>query len=635
MAGAALGAVALLVVPLRPALLDVLLVLNLAASLVLLLLSLRVSRPLALAAFPTWIVLSTLLRLALNVSSTRLILLEGSAGRVISSFGSLVAGSSVVVGAVLFALLSIVQLIVIAKGAERVAEVGARFHLDALPGKQMAIDAELNQGGLDARGAAQRRKELALESQFYGAMDGAMKFVKGDVIAAFVIVFVNLSGGFALGMTERGMDAVTSLTHYGLLTIGDGLVTQIPSLISATSAAVLVTRVSGDERGAGRQLASQFSRHPETLALVAAACVLLGALPGMPFAPFLLIALGLFGATTFLRAARRSNAEDAHGRPSRLALFVAPDLAHLLPRRWSLRPSSIERVAENVSSASLAWLGFPESVTEERPTFAVAPELPPGVVELRARDRSVARASLEPSLAGAELRAACDALGLTLGRRLALHGAELLSLDDVETWLDETAEYAPAAVRAVVPHLFSLPELAEVLRTLLRERVPVRHLDVVLEALAKERKNGPPAADLAYLAEVARRALRSSLSRAVTNASGVVRVVQLDSLLEDTVREALHSSGGKTSCRLAPGAARDLASAVQRALAAAAPSDPPSATPVVLLTSSAVRRFVRELLAPTLPELSVVCAEELLPELRVDYAGTASPYDLAPVQMAV
>jgi flagellar biosynthesis component FlhA len=264
----------------------------------------------------------------------------------------------------------------------------------------------------------------------------------------------------------------------------------------------------------------------------------------------------------------------------------------------------------------------------QRPGFAVDTWLPAGTLELCVRDKSVARVSLDASLRGGQLREACDAAARQLSRSLSLHAAELLTLDDVEHWLDETAEHSPAAVRALVPRLFSMVELAEVLRALLREGVPVRDLGLVLEAIAEERRSAQVAADPGHMAEVARRALKSTLSRAVADESGAVHVVRLDALLEDTVREALHTSGGRTSCHLAPGAARDVVAAVRRALSTSeGVAAEPAAAPV-LLTSQGVRRFVRELIAVELPELRVVCAEELLPQLRVQLVGTATPYEL-------
>src|SRR6187455_1835283 len=247
LAAIVIGVVGLMVVPLPTAVLDLLLASNLAFSVAVLLVSLYVTDGLKIAAFPTLLLITTLVRLALNVSSTRLILLQANAGEVIRSFGLFVVRGNYVVGAVIFLILTIIQFVVIAKGSERVAEVGARFTLDAMPGKQMAIDAELRSGAIDGVTARARRHTLARESQFYGAMDGAMKFVKGDVIASLLITVVNILGGLAIGIGQRGLGAEVALKRYGLLTIGDGLVSQIPALVLSTAAGVLVTRVASED----------------------------------------------------------------------------------------------------------------------------------------------------------------------------------------------------------------------------------------------------------------------------------------------------------------------------------------------------------------------------------------------------
>ncbi|HWO08491.1 MAG TPA: flagellar biosynthesis protein FlhA, partial [Polyangiaceae bacterium] len=285
------GVVALLVVPLPTWLLDLLLASNLAASVSILLVSLYVGEALKISAFPTLLLITTLIRLGLNVSSTRLILLEGDAGRVIEAFGQFVVSGNYVVGAVVFVILALIQFIVVAKGSERVAEVGARFTLDALPGRQLSIDAELRAGSIDAAEAHEQRKLLTRESQFYGAMDGAMKFVKGDVIASFVIALVNIVAGLAIGVGQRGMDFATALRRYGLLTIGDGLVSQIPSLVLATAAGILVTRVASEDgdTALGEDLSRQLLSEPRALRVSGCFVLGLAVVPGLPALPFLLI----------------------------------------------------------------------------------------------------------------------------------------------------------------------------------------------------------------------------------------------------------------------------------------------------------------------------------------------------------
>src|SRR4051794_12407624 len=296
LAAIVIAVVALMVVPLPTWLLDLLIASNLAGSVVILLVSMYVSEALKIASFPTLLLITTLIRLALNVSSTRLILLQANAGDVIKAFGGFVVRGNYVVGAVVFLILTIIQFIVIAKGSERVAEVGARFVLDAMPGKQMAIDAEVRAGTLDGNEARRRRRSLARESQFYGSMDGAMKFVKGDVIASLVITAINILGGLAIGVAQKGMPVVDALKRYGLLTIGDGLVTQIPALVLSTAAGVLVTRVASEEPDTplGEELSRQLFGLPKAMRVAGVFVLLLAVVPGLPAIPFLVIAAALF-----------------------------------------------------------------------------------------------------------------------------------------------------------------------------------------------------------------------------------------------------------------------------------------------------------------------------------------------------
>src|SRR5689334_22456249 len=296
LAALVVSVVAMMIVPLPTWLLDLLIATNLSLAVTVLLVVLYVPEALAIATFPTLLLLTTLFRLALNVSSTRLILLQANAGEVIKAFGTFVVRGNYVVGGVIFLVLTIIQFIVIAKGSERVAEVGARFVLDAMPGKQMAIDAELRSGAIDGAEARRRRRQLSRESQFYGSMDGAMKFVKGDVIASLVITVVNVLGGLAIGVGQRGMPAVDALKRYGLLTIGDGLVSQIPALVLSTAAGVLVTRVASEDPDTplGQEVASQLFGMPKALQVAAGFVLLLAMVPGLPGPPFLVLAVALF-----------------------------------------------------------------------------------------------------------------------------------------------------------------------------------------------------------------------------------------------------------------------------------------------------------------------------------------------------
>ncbi len=413
----------MMIVPLPTWLLDVLIATNLSASVAILLVVLYAPDALAIATFPTLLLLSTLFRLALNVSSARLILLQANAGEIIHAFGSFVVRGNYVVGAIVFLILTIIQLVVIAKGSERVAEVGARFVLDAMPGKQMAIDAELRAGSIDGVEARRRRRELARESQFYGAMDGAMKFVKGDVIASLIIIVINLVGGLAIGVAQHGMDVVDALKRYGLLTIGDGLVTQIPALVLSTAAGVLVTRTASEEPGTplGEELARQLFGVPKALGVASAFVLLLAIVPGLPAAPFLVLGAGLALAaqarTRTLareekRARRRAGAASAE-RERRGLRFVPVVVPWGIEVSATWRPSSTGRPGgpataspgglsprrQERSATLFAELGVPLPPPRVRVNAALAPRHArvvlfevPGRADRRSRRRSGAGA---------------------------------------------------------------------------------------------------------------------------------------------------------------------------------------------------------------------------------------------------
>lgn len=622
-AGLAIGAVVLLLVPLPTWLLDLLLAANLAMSLVLLLVAMQVDHPLRVAAFPTWIVLSTLMRLALNVSSTRLILLQGDAGRVIEAYGELVAGANAIVGGVLFALLTIVQLVVITRGAERVAEVGARFALDGLPGKQMAIDAELRAGTLDARTAEARRQRLLRESQFFGAMDGAMKFVRGDVIASLLMIAVNLLGGFGVGMTQQGLDALTALNRYGLLTIGDGLAAQIPALLVATAAGVLVTRVAGETRaGLGPELATQLLRHPAVLRGVGIVCLLIACVPQMPALPFFAVAL----ACAFFSAAYPHRAERDAPAPIRVRL--ATDRAHWLPSRFALRKTPFERAVTQVTEQVLRSLGLPAFLRDRAPRLEVDPRLPPGYIELSLRDTVTLRKAVP------EPRSRPDTdttVALSLAGSLRRQAHALLGIEEVHRWLGEAAARSPATVREAVPAKVSVAQLTEVLKNLLREGVPLTCFDGIIEAIAHPESEWSGPGVIVELTALARRISREPLTRALLGDDAPARCLRFDDIILDSLREGLHSVGGRRVLALAPAVARDIVQALRRSLDDVRRASNGHPAPACLLLAPSDLRFhVHELLAETLPELPVVSAEELLPEVELTLVRTVHLFSETP-----
>ena len=593
LAGLVVLVVAMMIVPLPTFVLDVAISFNIALSVTLLLLSLYVSDALRIATFPTLLLLTTLFRLALEVSATRLILLEANAGEVIHAFGNFVVAGNLVVGAVVFAILTFIQLVVIARGAERVAEVGARFTLDALPGKQMAIDAELRAGHIDQAEARRRRASLARESQFFGAMDGAMKFVKGDAIAGIVILLTNIVGGLVIGIVQRGMDAGAALRTYTLLTIGQGLVAQIPALVISTAAGLLVTRVSAEEEGEtqlGREVGRQLLAHPRALAVAAALMAVLAVIPGLPAAPFLLLA-ALFGLVAFrlVRTPERPVAVSAAPSPA-LAPVTIEAAPAVLERLRPLLPAVGERI--------FAATGIPLPPVSLRP----APAGAPFVVRLAEVPMGEG-----PAGAGAEEIAAF------LEEILARHGHELFGIEETQGLLDALARTHPALVREVVPKIVSPLLLADVLGRLAREGISLRALPEVLQALAAA---APRERDPLLLAEEARAALRRQITWKHA-AGGTLRAFSVDPLIEEAVREAIQRRDGSSHLALEPALSRDIVQAVGRAVRV----DPDHA---VLVTAADVRPHLRRLLEGEHPGVAVLSYRELTPETRLEPRGRVS-----------
>jgi type III secretion protein V len=582
--------VGLMIVPLPTWLLDLLLASNLALAMLMLITALRIPEGVAFSTLPTVLLITTLYRLALNVSSTRLILLHADAGRVIRAFGEFVVRGNYAVGAVVFLIITLIQYLVVAKGSERIAEVGARFTLDALPGKQLAIDADLRAAGLSPDAARARRALLERESQFYGAMDGAMKFVKGDAIAGIAIAVVCFVGGTSIGVFIQERSWADSVRVFGLLTIGDALVSQIPSLVISTAAGLVVTRVAEHDRARslGQDISAQMFAAPQVLAGTALFVLALGLVPGLPGVPFLLLALAL-GAGAWLRqraADRARGAERIIPMRGRIQL----DLGRMPSETERARlESALRHAAEGCSRR----LGLPN------PSVAVAhdPALEPNEYTLRLREAPVERAS------AASLPVLASRIESEFARIFQQNARELLDMHDVQTKLDELALRTPQLARTVVPKAISLPSLTALLRQLLDESVSLQAWDRILEAVCAAAEH-PQHQQL----ERVRRALREQIVHDFhAEELGVHRV---DPLIEDTVREAIVTRGTERTLALAPDLARDIVSAVRLALAAE-----PTAS---LLTQTDIRRFVYELLAPELPQIRVLSYDEIPPATAIE-----------------
>lgn len=649
--------VGMMIVPLPTWLLDVLLTSNISIAVLMLLVSIYVRNGLSFTAFPTVLLVTTLYRLALNVSSTRLILLQADAGDVISSFGDFVVQGNYVVGAVVFLILTLIQFLVVAKGSERVAEVGARFTLDAMPGKQMSIDAELRAGAISQEEARAKRSLLQRETQFYGAMDGAMKFVKGDAIAGIVITFINLLAGLAIGVGMRDMDALDSLRLYGLLTIGDGLVSQIPALLISTAAGLVVTRVASEDADGslGSDIAKQVFGDPRALTIAAIFLAVLAAIPGLPTLPFLLLAT-LFGLTAYRLFGRRPTGaaaeavavqqESSRQKQARAAMvpLVVPvavdlgaDLAELMVQDGAgpLLEEEVPRVRDRL----FLDLGIALPAVRARRSDVLAPdeyvltmqEVPVGggivpadcvFVHTSAGELEELGLEGEPSEDGVGLwvdraaEASLEAAGLLtssavervaaeLGRAVARRPQELVGLQEVQTMLDQLERAYPALIRNVVPKPVPLALLADVLRRLVEEGISIRPLREILESLATY---APNERDPVALTEL----VRASLKRQITHRyseHGVLSVLMLDPEIEEAIRDSVQRTATGSYLAMAPDIAREVVEAIRREVSAAGGA--------LLLTQADVRRFARRLVEVDMPDLVVLSYQELAPEVTV------------------
>ncbi len=633
LAALVIGVVGLMIIPLPTWLLDLLIAANLAISVTVLLVTLYVTDALKIAAFPSLLLLTTLVRLALNVSSTRLILLQADAGEMISAFGNFVVRGNYVVGAVIFLILSIIQFVVIAKGSERVAEVGARFTLDAMPGKQMAIDAELRSGGIDGNEAKQRRRHLARESQFYGAMDGAMKFVKGDVIASFIMTLINIFGGLAIGMGQRNMAAVDALKKYGLLTIGDGLVSQIPALVLSTAAGILVTRVASEQENSalGAELGAQLLQNPKSLAVASFFVGGLGLVPGLPAFPLFVIGGALFMLSRFPK--KKETTEEGIGTPAQPAQRDAGGqrtnrfVPVLVP--WSLQVSNdlvvfiedeqkgdrIIRPGIKAATGAVRELLFRDlGVPLPACVVQVNDNLPPRHLLLSLFEVPATGFALAAELDDRDLAQTIVDRVLPVFRKRA---ADYLGIAETQVLLDKLEQIAPATVRQTTPKPVSLPLLTDILRRLVEEGVSVRDLKGILESLAQVATADK---DPLNLAEYARSQMRRALTFEATGGTGAVSAILLSSDIEEAVRGAISRTSAGSFLTLAPAAARDVVKAVKRALEQAAGIS----AQVVVVTQPDIRRFVRKLIENELPWLRVLSYSELLPEVSVKPAATAT-----------
>ncbi|HEX6265413.1 MAG TPA: flagellar biosynthesis protein FlhA, partial [Burkholderiales bacterium] len=640
-----------------------LLIANLAFALLVLLVTFYTAKPVEFSTFPSLLLIATLFRLGLNVAATRLILSEAYAGDVIAAIGSHVVAGNYVVGFIVFLILIVVQYVVVTNGAQRVAEVAARFTLDSMPGKQMSIDADLNMGLIDQEQARERRRTIEREANFYGAMDGASRFVKGDAIAGIIIILINVIGGLAIGIAQRGMSWGEALQTYTLLTVGDGIVTQVPALVIATGTGIIVTRAATDAR-LGEEVAKQVFAHPRALLLVVLALLALAFLPGMPLAAILGLA-AVTGAIYF--AARQGETRAAAEEKAKAGAGEADsgDLYGML---------GVEPIELAVGQSLVPLVGtggaFTERVVAFRKQFAldmgaVFPRvrikddkrLGPNRYELRifgskvadgdvVADRSLAinpggaRAPLEgveakdPTYGLAsywildEQKSRAREAGYTVvdpvtvlvthfSELIKQHAPNLLTRAEAERLIGRVREQQPTLVQDLVPKALSLGEVQKVLQNLLREKVPIRNMEAILEVLAD---HGGKVKEADQLTELVRERLGGAICQGLANVSGELYVLTFDPAVEQQMMASIRAVDERAALAIEP----RFAEQVLRRLTAEAERMLSSELMPVILCAPGLRRHVRRFTERLLPQLSVLSLSEVPGNVSLKAFGMVS-----------
>ena len=659
--------VVMLVVPLPAILLDLLIALNITGALLILLTSMFIARPLDFAAFPAVILVMTLFRLALNVSATRLVLLDGYAGKVIDTFGHFVVGGSLLVGIIVFAILLVIQFVVITNGAGRVAEVGARFTLDAMPGKQMAIDADLNSGLIDEDEARRRRHEVHAEADFYGAMDGASKFVKGDAIAAVVITLVNLIGGFGVGVGQKGMPFGDAISTYSLLSIGDGLVSQIPALLLSVATGLIVTRSTG-ENDMGSDIIGQITANRTPMRIAGFAALSLCLVPGLPKIPFILA-----GGIVLLASTRVAQEPDLVDGEDDVLALASPDSPEILaadiqvdPLGLELSPDIIDLVDPSAGGDLLDRVKALRRKVAVDIGIVVPPvrtrdnlDLPMRTYVIKLFGIEVARGEapsgtvlaigdflgslpgeptrepvfgLEAKWIPAELRNQAEIGGATVVDRASVitthlaevvttHAARLLGREDVRLLTDVIKKTHPVVIEELTPTQLSLGEVQRVLQTLLDEGVSVRDLVRMFEALSLR---ASATKDLDALVDSARQSLGPAIVAPYV-VDRTVHVISLDPQLEQRMLEDLRPTEHGTVIAMDP----ELGQSVLHQLAGLLTEAENRGHRPVLVCSPQIRPAVRRLLRPSHHQLPVLSYQELIGAAEVRSVGVVSPDRMA------
>jgi flagellar biosynthesis protein FlhA len=662
-----LGILVIMLLPLPRVILDLLLTVSITLSIVILLVSLHVRRPLDFSAFPSVLLVATLFRFALNIAATRLILLHGSegqgaAGEVIRAFGGFVMGGNYTVGIVVFSILVIVNFVVITKGAGRIAEVAARFTLDAMPGKQMSIDADLNAGLIDEAEARRRRAEVAEEADFYGAMDGASKFVRGDAIASVIIILVNIVGGLTIGVLQQGLSVSVAAQNYTILTVGEGLVAQVPALLVSVAAGMVVTRAAS-ESNLGADIARQIFMNPKTIGITAVLLLVLGLTPGLPHVAFLVLAAALGGLAYSLRevpleptaapAPRPAGQPVASAKQAESVEILEPlDLMDLQVGYGLIGLVDAERGGELLErikglrkqiAQDLGFMVPPVHIRDNlqlRPTaYAIlikGTEVVRGEVmtgHLLAIDPGTAEKGLEgiptkeptfglPALWVPETRREqAQLMGYTvvdlasvitthLTEVIRGHAHELLGRQETQALLDQVAKTAPKVVEDLIPQTITLGGVVRILGNLLRERVPIRDLRTIIETIADY---APTTKDTDTLTEYVRQALGRAITSQHVGPDGTLTVISLDPTLDRQLSEAVQTHTQGSYLSIAPSMSQRVLAAVKQAVEHAIGRG----IQPVLLCSPALRPHLRRLIERGMSSLAVLSLNEVEGQVRI------------------
>ncbi|GAX60031.1 flagellar biosynthesis pathway, component [Candidatus Scalindua japonica] len=661
-----------LIVPLPTFLLDIFITINISLSFLVLLVTLHVRRALEISAYPSLLLFLTLFRLALNVASTRLILMHAEAGQVITSFGNFVVGGNVVIGLVVFIILTVIQFIVITKGATRVSEVAARFTLDAMPGKQMSIDADLNSGAITEEEAKARRLDISQEAEFYGSMDGASKFVSGDAIAGIVITIINIAGGIVIGSMMQGMKINDAMSTYTLLTVGDGLVTQIPSLINAISAALLITK-SSSKSSLGKDLSSQLLTVPRALGLAAGILFIFGLIPGMPKISFFIIS-AIFG---FLFVVTRKNpsgrktekyVEGIESAGEKTKQISEPEdefegLLHVDRMGIEVGYKLVPLVDPKKAGGVLSRINSLRKQLAREIGIIIPPirlrdnlQLPSNGYSIKIKGQVVDKGELMPDsylalgddetdpidgvrttdpaygLPGVWIaeskKESAEAAGYTiidptsvlvthLTEIIKSHAYEIVTREDIQKLIDTTKKDSPTLVNELTPAVLTLGVVQEVVKNLLRERISVKDFVTILETLID---NAPTTKDPEALTEFVRQRLCRTLCGQYQSESNKISTISFEPGLEQEIINSIHDMGNKSVLALEPNYAQRIIDAIAEVVSKTCATS----NSAVLLTSSSLRNHIRKLTETALPFLPVLSYKEIAPGIQIESLGIVS-----------